>query len=254
MSGAGTSAILSGQVAVVSGASRGIGHAILRDLAHHGARVIGTSTTPAGARAIDASLREWKVGGCGMVLDVSSASSVRDFFQALKAGGWTPGILVNNAGITRDNLVVRMSEDEWDSVLETNLSSLYRMCRACARTMMKARAGRIINVSSVSAALGNAGQSNYAAAKAGMEGFTRALARELAGRNITVNAVAPGFIDTDMTRALPAERRGDLTRQIPLGRMGEGRDVAAAVTFLASPRAAYITGQTLHVNGGLLMR
>ena len=189
-----------------------------------------------------------------MVLDVSSASSVSDFFQALKAEGWAPGILVNNAGIARDNLVVRMSEDEWGSVLETNLSSLYRMCRACVRAMMKARAGRIINVSSVSAALGNAGQSNYAAAKAGMEGFTRALARELAGRNITVNAVAPGFIDTDMTRALPVERRTDLTRQIPLGRMGDGWEVAAAVTFLASSRAAYITGQTLHVNGGLLMR
>lgn len=189
-----------------------------------------------------------------MVLDVSSASSVSDFFQSLKTEAWTPGILVNNAGITRDNLIVRMTEDEWVSVLETNLSSLYRMCRACARTMMKARAGRIINVSSVSAASGNAGQSNYAAAKAGMEGFTRALARELAGRNITVNAVAPGFIDTDMTRALPVERRVELTRQIPLGRMGEGEDVAAAVTFLASPRAAYVTGQTLHVNGGLLMR
>ena len=181
MSGTGTSSILSGHVAVVSGASRGIGHAILRDLAQHGARVIGTSTTPSGARAIDASLREWNVEGCGMVLDVSSASSVSDFFQSLKTEAWTPGILVNNAGITRDNLIVRMTEDEWVSVLETNLSSLYRMCRACARTMMKARAGRIINVSSVSAASGNAGQSNYAAAKAGMEGFTRALARELAG-------------------------------------------------------------------------
>ena len=189
-----------------------------------------------------------------MVLDVSSVSSVSAFFRALKAEGKAPSILVNNAGITRDNLILRMTEDEWVSVLETNLSSLYRMCRACARAMMKARTGRIINVSSVSAALGNAGQSNYAAAKAGMEGFTRSVARELAGRNITVNAVAPGFINTDMTRSLPVERRSDLMRQIPLGRMGEGHDVAAAVTFLASPRAAYITGQTLHVNGGLLMR
>ena len=245
---------LSGQVAVVSGASRGIGRAILRDLARHGASVIGTATTASGAEGVETSLRELDAQGRGMVLDISDSSSIAEFFRALEGEGRAPDILVNNAGITRDNLFVRMKEDEWRSVLETNLFSLYRMCRGCARSMLKARRGRIVNVSSISAASGNAGQSNYAAAKAGMEGFTRSLARELAGRNITVNAVAPGFIDTDMTRALSEERRSGLIRQIPLGRMGDPGDVAAAVTFLVSPRAAYITGQTLHVNGGLLMR
>ena len=245
---------LSGEVAVVSGASRGIGKAILGDLADQGAFVIGTATTLAGVEAIEISLRERNARGMGMVLDVSSPSSIADFYRRLEDGGNTPSILVNNAGITRDNLFVRMKEDEWIAVLETNLSSLYRMCKGCTRAMLRARAGRIINVSSISAGLGNAGQSNYAAAKAGMEGFTRSLARELAGRNITVNAVAPGFIDTDMTRAVTPERRADLVAQIPLGRMGDAGDVAAAVAFLASPRAAYVTGQTLHVNGGLLMR
>ena len=244
---------LSGEVAVVSGASRGIGKAILSDLATRGAWVIGTATTPSGVETIEDSLCEHHAQGMGTVLDISDPSSISDFFRALEARNKTPSILVNNAGITRDNLFVRMKEEEWVSVLETNLSSLYRMCRGCARAMLKARKGRIINVSSISAGLGNAGQSNYAAAKAGMEGFTRSLARELAARNITVNAVAPGFIDTDMTRAMPPERRADLVHRIPLGRMGDAQDVAAAVTFLASPRAAYITGQTLHVNGGLLM-
>ena len=245
---------MSGEIAVVSGASRGIGKAILGDLADQGALVIGTATTLTGVEAIEISLRERNARGVGMVLDVSSPSSIADFYRRLEDIGNTPSILVNNAGITRDNLFVRMKEEEWVAVLETNLSSLYRMCKGCARAMLKARAGRIINVSSISAGLGNAGQTNYAAAKAGMEGFTRSLARELAGRNITVNAVAPGFIDTDMTRAMTPERRADLVAQIPLGRMGDAGDVATAVAFLASPRAAYITGQTLHVNGGLLMR
>ena len=244
---------LSGDVALVSGASRGIGKAVLDDLADHGALVIGTATAPSGVESIESALRARSARGMGMVLDVSSPSSIAAFFRQLEDSGHTPSILVNNAGITRDNLFVRMKEEEWVSVIETNLSSLYRMCKGCARAMLKARAGRIINVSSISAGLGNAGQSNYAAAKAGMEGFTRSLARELAGRNITVNAVAPGFIDTDMTRAMSPQRRHDLVARIPLGRMGDTRDVAAAVTFLASPRAAYITGQTLHVNGGLLM-
>ena len=245
---------LSGEVAVVSGASRGIGKAILGDLADQGALVIGTATTLTGVEAIEISLRERNARGMGTVLDVSRPSSIADFYRRLEDSGNTPSILVNNAGITRDNLFVRMKEDEWISVLETNLSSLYRMCKGCARAMLRARAGRIINVSSISAGLGTAGQSNYAAAKAGMEGFTRSLARELAGRNITVNAVAPGFIDTDMTRDMTPERRADLVAQIPLGRMGDAGDVATAVAFLASSRAAYITGQTLHVNGGLLMR
>ena len=245
---------LSGEVAVVSGASRGIGKAILGDLADKGAMVIGTATTASGVETIETALRERNARGTGLVLDVSSPSSIAGFFQELVENGNTPSVLVNNAGITRDNLFVRMKEEDWVSVIETNLSSLYRMCKGCARAMLRARAGRIINVSSVSAGLGNAGQSNYAAAKAGVEGFTRSLARELAGRNITVNAVAPGFIDTDMTRAMTPERRAELVAQIPLGRMGDAGDVAAAVTFLASPRAAYITGQTLHVNGGLLMR
>ena len=245
---------LSAEVAVVSGATRGIGRAVLLELARQGAFAVGTATTAAGAASIGEALREQGLEGMGMVLDISRASSIDAFYRDLEAQDRMPGILVNNAGITRDNLFVRMKDDEWTSVLETNLSSLYRMCRGCARSMLRARAGRIINVSSIIAALGNAGQSNYAAAKAGMEGFTRSLARELAARNITVNAVAPGFIDTDMTRAMPSERREELLRQIPLGRMGGTDEVAAAVSFLASSRAAYITGQTLHVNGGLLMR
>jgi len=244
---------LENQVAVVTGASRGIGEAIALELARQGARVVGTATSQAGADAIAARLEEAGADGAGAVLDVADTRSVEAFFARLEDQGQAPGILVNNAGIVRDNLLVRMKDEEWESVINTDLSSLYRTCRACVRPMMKARSGRIVNVTSVVAATGNAGQTNYAAAKAGIIGFTRALARELGPRGITVNALAPGFIDTDMTRALPETQRDALMRQIPLNRFGQRREIAAAVAFLASPSAAYITGQTLHVNGGMYM-
>jgi len=240
-----------GSVALVTGASRGIGAAVAAAFAEHGARVVGTATSADGAALIAGRLEG--TAGRGEVVDVADGASVQALFQRLEDNGLTPDIVVNNAGITRDNLLARMKDEEWDSVIETDLSSLFRVCKAAARPMMKARRGRVVNIGSVVGAMGNAGQSNYAAAKAGMVGFTRALARELGGRGITVNAVAPGFIDTDMTRALGEAQRDALLTQIPLKRLGEPADVAAAVLFLCSPAAEYITGATLHVNGGMYM-
>jgi 3-oxoacyl-[acyl-carrier protein] reductase len=244
---------LQGTQALVTGASRGIGRAIALLLAREGAEVTGTATTQAGAMAIDAAFTEHALAGNGAVLDVSSSESVERLFATLRQRSFEPGIIVNNAGITRDGLLARMSESDWQSVLDTNLGSLYRVCRAAVRHLMRSRGGRIVNITSVVASLGNAGQTNYAAAKAGMEGFTRALARELASRNVTVNAVAPGFIETDMTRSLAPEQRAALVGQIPLGRLGTAEEVAEAVRFLVSPAAGYITGETLHVNGGMYM-
>lgn len=241
---------LSGKVAVVTGASRGIGEAIAAALAVQGCRVIGTATSEAGAQAIDQRLGD---AGRGAVLDVGSDESVEGFFAQLAEREGSPAILVNNAGITRDNLLMRMKPDEWHDVINVDLSSVYRTSRACMRGMMKARWGRIINIASVVGAMGNAGQSNYAAAKAGMMGFARSLAREIGSRGITVNTVAPGFIDTDMTRSLDDSTRSALIAQIASGRLGSVDDVAAAVVFLASDAAAYITGETLHVNGGMYM-
>jgi 3-oxoacyl-[acyl-carrier protein] reductase len=234
----------------VTGASRGIGRAIAEALAGQGAIVVGTATSEQGAAAITSYLSALSSGSRGAVLDVGSDASVEALFAGLAA----PEIVVNNAGITRDNLLMRMKAEEWNEVVSTNLSSLYRVCKASLRGMMKARHGRIINISSVVGLMGNAGQTNYSAAKAGMIGFTKSLAREIASRNITVNAVAPGFIDTDMTRALDEKQVQALRDQIPLARLGTSADVAAAVVFLASDLGAYITGETLNVNGGLSMQ
>jgi len=245
---------ISGRVALVTGASRGIGRAIAEMLAQQGAVVVGTATSDAGAAAIGAWLDSLGLKGRGAKLDVGSDQSVEALFAELAAREGTPEILVNNAGITRDNLLMRMKAEEWNDVLSTNLSSLYRVCKANLRGMMKARFGRIVNVGSVVGLIGNAGQTNYAAAKAGMIGFTKALAREIASRNITVNVVAPGFIDTDMTRALDEKQVQALREQIPLARLGSSADVAAAVAFLVSDAGAYITGETLNVNGGLSMQ
>lgn len=240
-----------GAQVLVTGASRGIGAAVADAFADAGARVVGTATSDGGAQGITDRLAAR--GGRGEVVNVADAASVLALFARLEETGALPEIVVNNAGITRDNLLARMKDDEWDAVIDTNLSSLYRVCKAASRAMMKARRGRIVNIGSVVGSMGNAGQCNYAAAKAGMIGFTRALARELGARNITVNAVAPGFVDTDMTRALADAQRDALLGQIPLKRLGEPADVAAAVLFLCSPAAAYITGETLHVNGGMYM-
>ncbi|HIP52628.1 MAG TPA: 3-oxoacyl-ACP reductase FabG [Chromatiales bacterium] len=245
--------MLNDEIALVTGASRGIGQAIAHALGKEGATVVGTATSQGGADAIAERLREAGIAGTGMMLDVADATSVESVVKAIGTQFGAPTILVNNAGITRDNLLMRMKEEEWDAIIETNLTSVYRMSKAVLRGMMKARRGRIISISSVVGVMGNAGQTNYAAAKAGMTGFTKALAREVGARNITVNAVAPGFIDTDMTRALPEDQRDGLLSAIPLNRLGRPEEIAAAVLFLASPQAGYITGETLHVNGGMYM-
>ncbi len=241
---------LSGEVALVTGASRGIGAAIAAVLAGAGATVIGTATSEGGATAISAALGDH---GRGIVLNIADDDSVEAALKDVQSKEGTPTILVNNAGITRDNLLMRMKPEEWNEVITTNLSGVYRLCRGCLRGMMKAKKGRIINIASVIGVMGNAGQSNYAAAKAGVIGFSKSLAREIGSRNITVNVVAPGFIDTDMTRVLPEDQRAAMLSQVPLGRLGEGEDIANAVLFLASKAAAYVTGETLHVNGGMLM-
>ncbi len=240
-------------IALVTGASRGIGRAIATRLGADGMTVIGTATSDGGAEAISAYFREADIEGEGMKLDVSDAESVNEIVSAITDKYGAVTVLVNNAGITRDNLLMRMKPEEWDAVINTNLSSLYRVCKACIRGMMKAKGGRIINIASVVGSSGNAGQTNYSAAKAGMLGFTKSLAQEVGSRGITVNAVAPGFIDTDMTRELPEAQRKALLGAIPLGRLGSAGEVAAAVAFLASDDAAYVTGTTLHVNGGMYM-
>lgn len=250
MSGMTSNDSLNGQVALVTGASRGIGAAIAKTLADAGATVVGTATSETGAAGISAALGE---KGRGIVLDVASDESVQTAIKNIQDREGAPTIVVNNAGITRDNLLMRMKEDEWDEVLSTNLSGAFRVCKAVLRGMMKVKHGRIINIASVIGLTGNAGQANYAAAKAGLIGFSKSLAKEIGSRNITVNVVAPGFIDTDMTRVLPAEQRASLMTQIPLGRLGEAQDIASAVAFLASDAGGYITGETLHVNGGMLM-
>lgn len=245
-----TSDAIAGEVALVTGASRGIGAAIAGTLAAAGATVVGTATSEAGAAGISDALGG---SGRGIVLDIANEESVAAAVADVQKTDGAPTVLVNNAGITRDNLLMRMKGEEWDDVLATNLSGTFRVTKACLRGMMKAKKGRIINIASVIGVAGNAGQANYAAAKAGMIGFTKSLAQEIGSRNITVNVVAPGFIDTDMTRVLPEEQRSAMLAQIPLGRLGEGGDIAAAVLYLASPAGAYVTGATLHVNGGMRM-
>lgn len=241
---------LTGKVALVTGATRGIGKAIALELAERGATVVGTATSEAGARSVSEMLSA--SGGRGAVLDVNDAQACEALVAEL-AGDGGPHILVNNAGITRDTLAMRMKDDDWSAVLETNLTAVFRLSRAVLKTMMKARSGRIINITSIVGSSGNPGQANYAAAKAGVAGMTRALARELGSRNITVNCVSPGFIETDMTRALSEAQAAALLTQIPLGRLGSAADIANAVAFLAGPQAGYITGTTLHVNGGMYM-
>lgn len=245
-----TSDVLAGEVALVTGASRGIGAAIAATLAASGARVIGTATSQGGADGISSALGS---SGRGAVLNIADDESVQTLIKDIQANEGAPSILVNNAGITRDNLLLRMKPEEWDDVLSTNLTGAFRVSKACLRGMMKAKKGRMINIASVIGVTGNAGQANYAASKAGLIGFSKSLAKEIGSRNITVNVVAPGFIDTDMTRDLPEDQKAAMLGAIPLARLGEGEDIANAVLFLASPAGAYVTGETLHVNGGMLM-
>jgi len=244
---------LNEQVALVTGASRGIGKAIALALGRKRAIVVGTATSEKGAESINAYLRDHDMLGMGLCLDVTDQASVDKALIVIAERYTAPSILVNNAGITRDNLLLRMKQDEWDDIINTNLSSVYRMSKGCLRQMMKARHGRIVNIASVVGATGNPGQANYAAAKAGIIGFSKSLAREVGSRGITVNVVAPGFIDTDMTRQLDDKQRETLADQVPLGRLGAPEDIGEAVTFLVSPSAAYVTGETLHVNGGMYM-
>src|SRR5262245_19233558 len=246
-------ASLANDVALVTGASRGIGRAIALALAGAGAHVVGTSTTPEGAAAFTELLTSKGLKGRGAVLDVGNPASIDALVADVDKAEGLPTILVNNAAITRDMLLLRMKPEDWDAVLSTNLTAVFRLSKACLRRMMKERRGRIISITSIVGVTGNAGQANYAAAKAGLLGFTKSLAKDIASRGITVNAVAPGFIDTDMTRALSEEQKSALTAQIPMARLGSAEDVAAAVLFLASPAASYMTGETLHVNGGMYM-
>ncbi|MFA7240821.1 MAG: 3-oxoacyl-ACP reductase FabG [Sulfuricellaceae bacterium] len=245
--------MLDGQIALVTGTGRGIGQAIALGLGKQGATVVGTEMSQNGADAVGAYLAQAGIKGTGVVMDVTNPAQIEQGLKAIQEQFGEVSILVNNAGITRDNLLMRMKDEEWDAIMETNLKSVFRLSRAVMRGMMKARRGCIINIASVVGVMGNAGQTNYAAAKAGVIGFSKSLAREVASRNITVNCVAPGFIDTDMTRALGEEQRKALVDHIPLGRLGSVEDVAASVVFLASPQASYITGTTLHVNGGMMM-
>lgn len=244
---------LTEKLALVTGASRGIGKAIAEALGKQGAIVVGTATTDAGAEGISANLSALSIAGMGITMNVADAESVKAGFEKINNEYGAPVIVVNNAGITRDNLMLRMKEDEWHEVINTNLNSLFHVTKASLRGMTKARWGRVINIGSVVGSLGNLGQANYAAAKAGLAGYSKSLAREVASRNITVNVIAPGFIETDMTKALPEEHKESLLSQVPAGRLGMPEEIAAAVTFLASDAAAYITGSTIHVNGGMYM-
>ena len=248
-----SAAELSQDIALVTGASRGIGRAIAHELGRRGASVIGTATSESGAQAITQALSDAGLQGRGLVLNVADPASVEALLKELEGNEGVPSILINNAGITRDNLLLRMKADEWDDIINTNLGSVYRMSKAVLRGMMKARRGRIISIASIVGVMGNAGQTNYAAAKAGIIGFSKSLAREVGSRGITVNVVAPGFIATDMTAQLPVEQQQQLVQQVALGRLGAVDDISHAVAFLASPHAAYITGETLHVNGGMYM-
>jgi 3-oxoacyl-[acyl-carrier protein] reductase len=245
--------MLKNEIALVTGASRGIGAAIADTIGNSGAVVIGTATSESGAAAITDRFKAADINGVGMVLNVTDSDSVASVVKQIGAEFGAPTILVNNAGITRDNLMLRMKDEEWADIIETNLTSIFRVSKACLRGMMKAQKGRIINIGSVVGSTGNPGQANYAAAKAGIIGFTKSLAREIGSRNITVNTVAPGFIDTDMTRELPEEQRNALQKEIALGRLGTPDEIAKAVLFLASNDSSYITGETLHVNGGMFM-